>query len=105
MGIGCALWGSGALCVVSIALGRDAGLLYPALVYPSWLRAHTSTYLSIPEVPTPSGLLSSLSGLMSVRYEFPGYLGRALVAREAYGRLPLFDYLFSSNHLIPSQGS
>ena len=49
--------GSGVLWLASIALDRDAGL---ALACPSWLRAHISTYLSIPEVPTPLGLLSSL---------------------------------------------
>lgn len=60
MGIGIALRGSGALWLHPVALGRDAGL---ALVYPSWLRAHTSTYLSIPEVPTPLGLLSPMRGI------------------------------------------
>ena len=72
--------------------GQGTGL---ALACPSWLRAHISTYLSIPEVPTPLGLLSSLSGMgivISVSIDIPRYLGIALVAREGHGRLPLFHF-------------
>ena len=52
----------------------------------------TSTYLSIPEVPTPFGLLSPMRGIAVSWYEFPRYLWEALVAREAHGRLPLFHH-------------
>ena len=51
---------------------------------------YIATYLSIPEVPTPRGLLSSPRGIVVSSLGIPGYLGRALIAREAYGRLPLF---------------
>lgn len=81
-----------------MALGRDAGLLWVALVWlgciwagPSYPSIHLSTYLSIPEVPTPLGLLSPLSGIGISSLGISRYLGRALVAREVYGRLPLFD--------------
>ena len=97
MGIGCAIRGSGALWLHPIALGRDAGL---ALVCP----VDTYQYhISIPEVPTPLGLLSPMRGMaVSSRalVEIPIHLGMAwvaLVAREAHGRLPLFHhYLFST---------
>lgn len=64
MGLGIALRGSGALWEGSMALGRDAGLalVYPELA-PSRTSTYLSTYLSIPEVPTPLGLLSSLRGI------------------------------------------
>ena len=53
----------------------------------------TSTYLSIPEVPTPLGLLSPMRGLgvsSLALVEIPIQLGMAWVARWAYGCLPLF---------------
>lgn len=57
-------------------------------------------HLSIPEVPAPSGLLSSPRGMdvsSLALVEIPIQLGVArvaLLAREGQGRLPLFDYLF-----------
>ena len=59
MGIGCSQRGSGALWLASIALGATRAGSGLSELAPSC----TSTYLSIPEVPTPLGLLSSLSGM------------------------------------------
>ena len=64
-------------------------------------------HISIPEVPTPLGLLSPMRGIAVsslALVEIPIQLGMAwvaLIAREAHGRLPLFDYLFT----LPSTGS
>lgn len=84
MGIGCSQRGSGALWLASMALGTDrsgSGL-------PCWPELHIGSHISIPEVPTPRGLLSSLSGIAVspvcvpwVSLGIPRYLGRALVAR------------------------
>lgn len=90
MGIGYSQRGSGALWLASMALGRDAG---PALVYPSgplqyrYSTLHISVAQRFPRLP---GYCLQCAGLLSVRYAFPRYLGMALIAREAYGRLPLF---------------
>lgn len=62
-GLWCALAGfSSARQGFRSALGWR-GLVMVALVYPRLLGSYLSTYLSIPEVPTPLGLLSSLSGI------------------------------------------
>ena len=55
-------------------------------------------HISILEVPTPLGLLSSPRGIAVsslALVEISIHLGMALDARWAYGRLPLFLYLLS----------
>lgn len=66
-------------------------------------------HISIPEVPTPLGLLSPMRGIaVSSRalVEIPIHLGMAwvaLVAREGQGRLPLFEHmLIPLFHQAPS---
>lgn len=54
-------------------------------------------HISIPEVPTPLGLLSSLSGIAVSSRSISRYLGRALVARGYTGA-----YLFSTSYLFSS---
>lgn len=95
MGIGCSQMGSGALWLHPIAPGRDVGSspLWSIRAGPS----RTSTYLSIPEVPTPSGLLSPMRGMdvcSLALVEIPIHLGMAWVALVA--RRHMGAYLFSS---------
>ena len=99
MSIGCSQRGSGALWLASTALGTaregqgGSGL-------PCGYHQH---HISIPEVPTPSGLLSSLSGMDVSSWSISRYLGRALVAREAGEGAYLFStipYAGSGNPLV-----
>lgn len=105
MGIGCSkrgLW-----CALAASCSAREGCWAGSGLPCRYISAHISTYqhisvhISIPEVPTPLGLLSSPRGIAVSSRSISRYLGRALVAREAYRRLPLFDYLFSSFPPLP----
>ena len=72
---------------------REGCWLFSALVCPRWPLQYLYTY------QYPRGAHASWATIITERdwYSYLSisrYLGMALVAREAYGRLPLFDYLF-----------
>lgn len=85
MGIGIALRGSGALWLASTALGA-------AREVPVYTELHLATYISIPEVPTPRGLLSPMRGMDVSSLASPRYLGWLWLLGDRGGRLPLFRY-------------
>lgn len=89
--------GSGAPWLHTVALGGMLGWLFSALIYPSCTitisvsrDAHASwaTVLNARDC-CQSGIT------ISVSIDASRYLGMALIARVAYGRLPLFHYLLS----------
>ena len=83
------MMGSGSLWLASIALGRALGWLW-------YIRAGSELYLYSYQYPRGSHaflatIIIELDGDSYI--SIPRYLGMALVAREAYGRLPLFEHM------------